>query len=329
MPSLKRGVAIANRYRDIVVVGASAGGVEALIEMVGSLPADLPVAVFVVLHIPPDGVHVLDKILSRSGVLPAIEARDRMPIEHGTIYVAPPDHHLLVERGIVRLSNGPQENRHRPAVDPLFRSAARAYGTHVSGVVLSGMLDDGTLGLAAVKLRGGITIVQSDPLFSSMPSSALEHVEIDYAVPAAQIGPLLAELARTPIEAAGEEVVTGNDIDETPNGSGNPSVFSCPDCHGVLWEVEDGELVHYRCRVGHMYGVESLSTAQTEMLEGALWTALRALEEKQQLAQRMANRAEERGHHGAAVRFQQQVEEATRRAEVVRTAIREGLPAAG
>lgn len=320
---------IENSHQDIVVVGASAGGVEALIDMAQSLPADLPAAVFVVLHIPPDGERVLHKILGRAGPLSAVAAEDEMPIEHGRIYVAPPDHHLLVENGNVHLSNGPRENRHRPAIDPLFRSAARAYGPRVIGVVLSGTLDDGTLGLAAVKMRSGTAVIQSDPLFSSMPESARGRVEIDYAVPASEIGPLLSKLTRVPLERQGERVMSVPNAAEPLQGGGKPSAFSCPDCHGVLWEIEDGELVHYRCRVGHIYGIDSLSTAQTEMLEGALWTALRALEEKQGLAERLATRAEERGQVDVAKRFRDQAQDAAMRADIVRAAIREGLSLTG
>lgn len=323
------GFLIENSYPDIVVVGASAGGVEALVEMARSLPADLPAAIFVVLHIPPDGERVLHKILDRAGPLPAIPAEDEMAIETGRIYVAPPDHHLLIEKGIIRLSNGPRENRHRPAVDPLFRSAARAYGPGVIGIVLSGTLDDGTLGLAAVKLRGGLAVVQSDPLFPGMPNSARERVEIDYAAPASEIGPLLSKLTRMPLQRRGEHIMPLPDAGEQLQGGGKPSAFSCPDCHGVLWEIEGGELLHYRCRVGHTYGVDSLSTAQTEMLEEALWAALRALEEKQGLAERLAARSEEQGQAGAAKRFREQAREAGMRAGIVQAAIREGLPLTG
>lgn len=320
---------IENSYPDIVVVGASAGGVEALVEMTRSLPADLPAAVFVVLHIPPDGERILHKILDRSGSLPAVPAEDGMTIEHGRIYVAPPDRHLVVEKGLVRLSNGPRENRHRPAVDPLFRSAARAYGSRVIGIILSGTLDDGTLGLAAVKMRGGLAVVQSDPLFPGMPDSARERVEVDYTVPASEIGPLLRKLTSKPLTRRGEHIMPVPDAGEQLQGGGKPSAFSCPDCHGVLWEIESDQPLHYRCRVGHAYGVDSLSTAQTEMLEDALWTALRALEEKQGLAERLAARAEERDQPGIAKRFRDQAQEAAMRAGIVQAAISEGLPLTG
>src|SRR5439155_14810652 len=182
---------------DIVVVGASAGGVEALATLVSTLPPKLPAAIFVVLHISAHSPSFVSDILSRSGLLEAVQASDGMEIKHGRIYVAPPDHHMLVERGNVRVVRGPKENRHRPAVDPLFRSAAEAYGPRVVGVVLTGGLDDGTAGLLAVKRRGGIAVVQDpeEALYSSMPLSALTHVEVDYRLPLSGIGPLLVRLA--------------------------------------------------------------------------------------------------------------------------------------
>jgi two-component system, chemotaxis family, protein-glutamate methylesterase/glutaminase len=175
---------------DIVVVGASAGGVEALIRLVASVPAQLPAAVFVVLHVPPSGTSALPDILGRSGPLPAGHVKDGEPIEHGRIYVAPPDHHLLLRPGHVHLARGPRENGHRPAVDPLFRSAAREYATRVVGMVLSGALDDGTAGLVASRARGGLAVVQdpADALYSGMPVNALHHVAVDHVLPATAMG---------------------------------------------------------------------------------------------------------------------------------------------
>lgn len=191
---------------DIIVIGASAGGVEAMKEVVRGLPPDIPASIFVVLHIPPDGTSVLATILDRVGNLPAAMAKDREEIRPGRIYVARPDCHLLVKRGYVRLVRGPKENSMRPAVDPLFRTAARAYGPRVVGVVLSGTLDDGTAGLLAIKSRSGVAIIQDpeDALYSSMPRSALENVEVDYCLPAAEIPSLLVQLANEPVEEEGE-----------------------------------------------------------------------------------------------------------------------------
>jgi two-component system chemotaxis response regulator CheB len=187
---------------DIIVVGASAGGVEALSRLVHDLPADLPAALFVVLHVPAHGTSLLPYILARNGPLPARHPDDGEPIVHGRIYVAPPDMHLLIRREQVRLARGPRENGHRPAVDPLFRTAARSYGPQVVGVVLSGTLDDGSAGLVAIRQRGGVAIVQDpdDALYPGMPRSALEAVRADHCLPVGQIGATLAELAHRAVE---------------------------------------------------------------------------------------------------------------------------------
>jgi two-component system chemotaxis response regulator CheB len=275
--------------RDIVVVGASAGGVEALTSLVRALPGDLPASVFVVLHLPATGSSALPDILSRAGRLPASHAKDGEPIEQRRIYVAPPDYHLLLRAGHVRATRGPRENGHRPAVDPLFRSAAFEYANRVVGVVLSGALDDGTAGLLAVKSRGGVAIVQhpEDALYPRMPHNAIEHVEVDHVLPAADIGETLgrlaAEPATDPAGAGSDDMQTKVELEgfsmEAIEGGhpGRPSGFSCPDCNGVLWEIRDGGLVRFRCRVGHAWSPESLLTQQSESLEAALWVALRTL----------------------------------------------------
>ncbi|MBV9850942.1 MAG: chemotaxis protein CheB [Armatimonadetes bacterium] len=319
---------------DIIVIGASAGGVEALAALAQGLPADLPAAVFVVLHVPAFAPSVLPAILSRKGPMPARHPSDGESIRPGHIYVAPPDHHLLVEAGRVGLSRGPTENGHRPAVDVLFRTAARAYGPRVIGVVLSGALDDGTAGLQAVKMRGGLAVVQDpeEALFSSMPRSALENVAVDQILTLAALGPALADLARTPAPAESEypmpdRIQTESEIAEMDMAAiesrrdGTPSEFTCPDCHGSLWEVQEGELVRYRCRVGHAYSPDSLLASQVEGLEAALWIALRALEESAAMARRMGERAGQRGHVLLAVRFGQQAEDAHQRAAIIRQAL--------
>jgi two-component system chemotaxis response regulator CheB len=239
--------------RDIIVVGASAGGVEALGQMVRGLPADLPAAVFVVLHVPAHGTSVLPSILRRAGPLPAHHAKDGEPIHPGRLYIAPPDFHMLLKNGHVRLARGPTENSHRPAVDPLFRTAARRYGRRVIGVVLSGVLDDGTAGLLAVKNQGGLAVVQhpDDALYRNMPQNALEQVAVDHAAPAGQLGPLLARLAAEPLPPAAESQVSPEMEMETDMAEleleamqsfarpGTPSGFACPECNGVLWELHE------------------------------------------------------------------------------------------
>lgn len=317
---------------DVIVIGASAGGVEALVTLAGSLPTNLPAAVFVVLHIPAESPSLLPDILNRAGPLRASHPADGETIQQGRIYIAPPDQHLLVEEGVVRIIRGPKENRHRPAIDPLFRSAARTYGTRVVGVILTGSLDDGTAGLLAIKRRGGVAVVQDpqDTLFSSMSLSAIAHVEVDHVVPLSAIGPLLVHLAHEQAAAEGsypvpkdlemETKLAAMDMSEMQNGEhvGTPSVFSCPECGGVLWEMHDGNLLRFRCRVGHAFSVDSVLAGQSEAVEEALWTALKTLEENVSLSRRMAKNAHEGGKYWLAKRFDQRVREAEQHAALIR-----------
>lgn len=262
--------------RHIIVIGASAGGVESLTKLVRDLPSDIPAAVFVTIHFPPTGTSALARILKRVGLLTPVQATDHIQIEEGHIYVAPPDHHLLVFRDHMRLYRGPRENGNRPAIDPMFRSAALAYGARVIGVVLSGNLDDGTSGLLAIKRRGGIAVVQDpeDAMFSSMPQSAVDHVDVDYVVKLDRLPALLEELAKRP-PIAGEIVPSDDARKETENSEldlariedaeEHPGVlapFGCPDCGGTLWELREGNLVRFRCRVGHAWTSEALLASQ-------------------------------------------------------------------
>src|SRR5262245_54852825 len=229
--------------RDIVVVGASAGGLQALQRLVSLLPADFPAAIFIVQHTGPEGGTFVPEILNRHGPLPAFTPRDKAPIAQGRIYVAPPDRHMLVENDKVRVVRGPPENRHRPAIDPLFRSAAWAYGPRVVGVILSGYLDDGTAGLWAVKSCGGIAVVQDplDAVHPDMPRNAALEIDVDYSLPVAEIAPLLVRLSREKIEAGDfprpESLKTEIEFakmhrDITDMSSlGNLSAFTCPTCH--------------------------------------------------------------------------------------------------
>ncbi|HEV8483986.1 MAG TPA: chemotaxis protein CheB [Blastocatellia bacterium] len=289
--------------RDIIVIGASAGGVEALTTLVRHLPADLTAAVFVVLHVPPDGFSVLPQLLTRAGPLPAFHPKDKEQIQNGHIYVAPPDNHLLVKRGYLRLVRGPKENRRRPSIDPLFRTAARAYGNRVMGIILSGTLDDGSAGLIAIKKQGGIAIIQDpeEALYPGMPANAIESLDADYILPVSGIASVLARLTRERVEERGgpesEQLETESDIAELDFESmhkydrpGTPSRFTCPECHGVLWEIDDERLLRFRCRVGHAYSSENLLGGQADAVEDALWAALRTLEENVALLQRIADR---------------------------------------
>lgn len=317
---------------DVIAVGASAGGVEALIALVSKLPADLPAAIFLVLHIPAQSPSLLPEILNRAGPLHALHPADGEAIHSGYIYVASPDHHLLVEEGIVRVVRGPRENRHRPAIDPLFRSAARTYGTRVVGVILTGSMDDGTAGLLAIKRRGGVTVVQDphDALFASMPRSAIAHVEVDHVVPLSGIGLLLVQLCHEQTAAQGSYPISKDMEMETKLAAmdtqigqdgehvGTPSVFSCPECGGVLWEVQDGNLLRFRCRVGHAYSVDSILAGQTEAVEEALWTALKTLEESVSFSRRMANDARKGGKDWLEKRFSEKAQEAEQHAAVIK-----------
>jgi two-component system, chemotaxis family, protein-glutamate methylesterase/glutaminase len=317
--------------RDIIVVGASAGGVEALTQLVRRLPADLPASIFVVLHLPAHSPSLLPQILSRSGALPASHPADGEPIQVGRIYIAPPDFHLLVESGRVRLTRGPRENGHRPAMDPLFRTAARSFGPRVVGVVLSGTLDDGTAGLAAIKLQCGVAVVQDpdEALYAGMPRNAMESVAVDHSLPVAAIADLLDRLARESLVTEDDPVtekiqkesrIAAFDMDaiEDEDRPGHPSVFGCPDCGGTLWELHDGDLVRFRCRVGHGWTANGLLAEQSDGIETALWTALRALEERAVLCRRVADRMRQRGLASSAERFQRQSVDSRQRAAVLR-----------
>ncbi|MEU5260677.1 chemotaxis protein CheB [Amycolatopsis sp. NPDC021455] len=316
------------RPRDVVVVGASAGGVEALIAMAARLPADLPAAVLVALHMPSGGTSSLPAILDRAGPLPARAARTGEPLEHGRVYVARPDHHLLVADGVVALSHGPTESGHRPAINALFRSAAVARGAAVTGLLLSGVLDDGVAGLQAIAARGGRVVVQDprDALYPGMPEHALQAVTPDRVVPAAGLGEVLAELTREQVEVESEPVPEllrwENDIasigrvGKGMSAMGGPSEFACPDCHGVLADVEPG--VRYRCRVGHAWTAEALLAAQGDVVENAVWTAVRALEEKATLHHRLAALARERRSHQIAERYDAEARKALDAADVLR-----------
>lgn len=315
-----------------LVIGASAGGVETLTALVRDLPADLPAAVLIVIHFPSQGTSALPRILTRAGRLPAAHATDGEKILRGHIYVAPPDYHLLVHYGFIRLVRGPKENHCRPAVDPLFRTAARAYGPRVVGVVLSGSLSDGAAGLSAVKERGGVVVVQdpADASFPDMPRAAIEYIKIDHVLPLSDIVPLLIRLAHEPVAEEGVTPVSSKMAKESDLAEfdlatiedqekpGTPSVFSCPECGGTLWELQDAELLRFRCRTGHAFSADSLLTTQAEALEGALWTALRALEENAALARRMAARAHERNLDFAAASFEERVRTIEQQAALVR-----------
>jgi two-component system, chemotaxis family, protein-glutamate methylesterase/glutaminase len=291
----------------IIVVGASAGGVAALQRLVAELPADLRAPILVVLHV---GAHasVLPELLSAKGPLPASHGQDGQVPQPGRIYIAPPDHHMLLIHDEIKLNRGPKEHHHRPAVDPLFLSAALSHGAAVIGVILTGRLDDGTFGLQAIKRCGGTAVVQDpvDAAEPSMPLSALEHVEVDHSVGLAGMAALLSSLASAPSSAAGVQgdkrlehehalMLFQGDAMEHLAAVGKPSPFVCPDCRGGLWEMADSRPTRYRCHTGHAFTIRTLQHALWSAADDSVWTALRALQEKGVVIRHMASLAKQKG----------------------------------
>jgi two-component system, chemotaxis family, protein-glutamate methylesterase/glutaminase len=318
--------------RDVIVIGASAGGVQALQRLVADLPPELPASILVVLHMMSSGTSVLDAILTRAGNLPVSKAVDHAPLERGHVYVSPPDSHLLLRGDRIHLSNGPRENGHRPAVDPLFRSAARAYGPRTIGVVLSGTLDDGTDGLRLIKQRGGATVCQDpeDATYGEMPRSAIEFVGPDRVLPIAEMGRALCELIDAPLDPRPPNGVADPreqpvDLVEVEYGreeaEGDASLLTCPACGGVLLEREESDMVRFACSVGHAYSPDSLVSQQGDALESALWQALRTLEERADLLRRMSKRAERRGMTDTGERMGRRADRVTDHAVEIRNTI--------
>lgn len=310
----------------LVVLGASAGGVNVLMQLARALQPGFPAPLCVVQHIG-SNTSVLPELLAGRGPHPAVHARDGQLLTPGVIHIAPPDQHMLVEGRYLRLTRAPRENHTRPAIDPLFRSAALAWGPRAIGVVLTGFLDDGTAGLAAIKQRGGTAIVQ-DPVTAEepgMPRSALNWVDVDFSVPLEEMGPLLSRLVRQPPPpdappepALGREVAInrGEDLLENLGAIAEPAGISCPDCGGGLWEVKQSPPLRYRCHTGHAYTARTLEQAQAEVGEHALRSGVRALQEREMLLRRMATIAHAAGDTA-------QAEAGRRHADKLRTQLRE------
>jgi len=317
----------------IIVIGASAGGVEALQRLVAGLPADLPAAVFIVLHV--GSTSHLAEILDRAGPLPASNAGNGDAIEIGQIYVAPPEAHLLLHDGHMMLRRGPRENLVRPSIDPLFRSAAVGFGGHVIGVILTGGLSDGTAGLRAIKTCGGISVIQ-DPADAAVPDmvlSALRNVEIDHCVPLAEMPDLLIRLAREkaaetpeiPSRILFEVAIAAQEHGsmETEDRLGDLSVFVCPECHGPLWEIKDGPMLRYRCHTGHAFTAEAMVEAQTIEAEQILWSLLRVHQQRAEFARRMARKEGAVNHGELAAQLQKRADDYQADADLVEKIIRD------
>jgi two-component system chemotaxis response regulator CheB len=293
-----------HKGRTIIVVGTSAGGLEALDQLVGQLPTDLPAAIFIVQHMAAhnSGEPLLRRLSRHQAFQPKLAA-DKGRFRPGRIYIAPPDSHLLLKKDQVLVTKGARENRYRPAIDPLFRSAAVAYGSRVIGVVLTGMLDDGTAGLMAIKRCGGVTVVQdpADAAYSGMPMSALDNVNIDFCVPMARMGPLLTKLVgqppgeskTVPSDVRTEAVIAERVLSDVAqvNGLGHQVPYNCPNCGGVLWEMDTPGGKRYRCHTGHSYTGPALLASQSEKIEEMLWISLRMFEERKNLLTSMAKTA--------------------------------------
>jgi len=289
----------------LVVIGASAGGVAALTSLAQALPADFAAPILIVLHI---GAHasLLHELMARHSALDIAIARDAEVPQPGQVRIAPPDLHMTLANGRVRLRHGPKENHARPAIDPLFRSAALAFGPGVIGVVLTGRLDDGTAGLQAVKAMGGTAVVQdpADAEEPSMPASALRHVAVDHCVTLAQLPRLLADLTSRPVETPMttpdprvllEDQLARGDGDPVAHlrALGRPSMFVCPECHGGLWQLDEVQPERYRCHTGHAFTERSLQQSLYDGADEALWNALRALQEKEAMLLHVAERLAE------------------------------------
>jgi two-component system, chemotaxis family, protein-glutamate methylesterase/glutaminase len=311
--------------RDIVVLGASAGGVDVLAQVLADA-ADADAAFAVVVHMAANARTALPAILGRSTGLECRLAEDGDALTVGRVLIARPDRHLVVERDRVAVVNAPRENRARPAIDPLFRTASLAYGPRVIAVALSGVLDDGTAGAAAVRRRGGLVVVQhpEDALFADIPRNIIEHVGADYVIPSGEIGALVGRLSTEEVE---DEMPIGEDEDPAVAGQeellrkamgGAITHFTCPECSGTLWEVDEDGVLRYRCRVGHVYSLEALREAQGEGVESALWIAMRALEEQAGLIRRAAERSRGFKTPGIAARHELRAEELEEQAQVIR-----------
>ncbi len=309
----------------VIVVGASAGGLKALSEFVGQLEAGMDAAVFIVMHLSRTGISdFLMLQVQKFTKLPCQVAVDGAAIKAGQVYIGPPNTHLLVKKGSIILGRGPEENRWRPSIDVLFRSAAAAYSTRAIGVILTGLLDDGTTGMLAIKRSGGSCIVQdpNEAEFPDMPLSVLNNMEVDYSISLAEMGQVITGITQTTPEErpAPEDVVIESQIAErvvvdydNVKQLGEKSIYACPDCGGGLWKMnksDDGidRVDRYRCHIGHSYSEKDLVIKQGEIFESTLWTALRIMEERKTLLQKMEDDNTKRGFTKFAKSYKEKVD---------------------
>jgi two-component system chemotaxis response regulator CheB len=319
---------VAEQRSHVVVIGASAGGIEALSAMLGSIAAPLPVPVLVVVHVPAGGGGHLAEILTRSSIMPVTAAVDGAPLTAGEVQVAVGDRHLEIDARSIHLTTGPRANGHRPSVDRLFQSAAALHGAGVIAVVLSGMLNDGTAGAHAVRRAGGIVIAQDpgEAAYASMPRSVIDYVGADHVARAAEIGPLLEQLIALGQADAAQQTEPGVQQADTEIDRHVPSQWPCPDCGGVLWTIDDAQVHELRCRVGHTWWPDELLELQRAAVEGALWSALRTLEDRAALAQRLADRSAAEGRPIGARHFEESAVESRRQAALIRALIEGTAP---
>ncbi|MBV8850277.1 MAG: chemotaxis protein CheB [Methylobacteriaceae bacterium] len=319
--------------RDIIVIGGSSGATAPLKAILGGLPGNLPAAVFIVLHIPSRSIGLLSNVASAAGPLPARQAEDGMAIEPGQIYIAAPNRHMILSKGVIRLGRGPRENMVRPAIDPLFRSAAMVYGPRVIGVVLSGLLSDGAAGLHAIKQCGGIALVQdpTDAIADEMPRRALDATIADLCIPSARLGDVLSDMARQPpgpklpvppelrLEvdiAMGERI--GTDL---LSKIADPAALTCPACGGVLSKMRASGPLRFRCQVGHAYSADILAKEQEGRVDEALRVALRIIEERAELVSRMSEEGRQSGRRAIANMYDDRAKEYRGYADTIRKAV--------
>jgi two-component system, chemotaxis family, protein-glutamate methylesterase/glutaminase len=336
LPQENQGPHKLNSDQRIIVIGASSGGFEAMRKIVRKLPADFEPPIFVVWHMSSDVRGILPQVFNRENKIFAAHASDSEMISPGRIYVAPPDYHLLLQDGKVRVTHGPKENRFRPAVDPLFRSAALAYGARVVGVILSGALDDGTAGLWTVKQHGGTAVVQ-DPIdaeVSSMPKNAMQKVSVDYCLPATEIADLLVRLSKETIKNNGvmtddqtrKEIQIAGEAHAMKKGElmfGELTPYTCPECHGVLSRLRNGNIVRYRCHTGHAYSNGTLTAAISEKIESSLYSAIRGIDESIILLNHMGDHLAEANKPKLAAVYFRKAKEAEERSKNLHNVIQD------